>query len=307
MLTADADMNDVHIRGRWAHGDRPALPWQTHPAGRRDSRGRGLGRGRRHRALGGRRRTGHVPPLARVPAHAVHPPADPRTARRRRAPPAAPGEGRRPRVRREERRLRGRRSRHQPRHRRGGRTRRRHGRRPARHLPRRRRHPHRPQQRRPARRRQRPHQAPRHQEPHRTRRPLRLPLRWRQVLLVVGRRPHLAVPEGPLGLPHRGHQDKGVALRGMDRQQARRMDHPHHRRPRPPRRPVRHGPRRLEAAPRTARPAASGRRRRPHAAGAHGGRRRGRGVLCLGRRDQVDVRTSPTSGPCASRPSHATG
>ena len=80
-----------------------------------------------------------------------------------------------------------------------GRTRRRHGPPTPRHLPHRRPHPHRPQQRRPARRRQRPHHAVRHEEPHRAHRPLRQPLRRRQVLLVLGRRTHLALPRRTVG------------------------------------------------------------------------------------------------------------
>ena len=79
-----------------------------------------------------------------------------------------------------------------------GKGRRRHGYHPARHVPHRRRDPRRPLERRPARRRQRPHQAVRDQEPHRADRRLRLPLRRRQVVLVLGGRPDLAVPAEPL-------------------------------------------------------------------------------------------------------------
>ena len=129
------------------------------------------------------------------------------------------------------------------------------------HVPDRRRDPDRLEQHRAARRGQRSHHAVRDQEPHRADRRLRQPLRRRQVVLVLGGRPHLALPAGPLGHPHRRDPGEGLALRGLDRQQARRVadaDHRHRRAARADR----HRRRRLGAAARRTRTAPARRRRR---------------------------------------------
>lgn len=133
-------------------------------------------------------------------------------AGRRASPP--PRRGRRPRLRRRRGRHHGLRARDQPCHRRCREGRRWHGAHPARHLPHRRPDPHRPLERRAARRRQRPYEAVRDQEPHRADRCLRLPLRRRQVVLVLGGRPHLARAHGPLGLLVAAIKDKAWPFEG---------------------------------------------------------------------------------------------
>ncbi len=232
MLTADAHLNVVHIHeelhGR-AYGHEQCPLHQTSPARHRDSRG--AGRGDRH-GPSGHRHPSPVP-LAGVHPHPyTHPqipyiggagarrhpraPSSSTSVRRGGADGGAPVErsrgwgGRRDRLR----------PRDQPCHRRCRQGRRWHGAHPARHLPHRRRDPRRPLRGRPARRRQRPYEALRDAEPDRADRRLRLPLRRRQVVLVLGRRPHLACPDGPLGLPGRRDPGEGLALRGLDRQQA---------------------------------------------------------------------------------------
>ena len=97
-------------------------------------------------------------------------------------------------------------------------------------------------------------------------------------------------PEDRWTLPHRRHQGQGLALRGLDRQQARRVadaDDGRTRATRGDRSITVDDPTAAEA--RRPRPAPPRRRRRPHPPGAHGGRRPGpRGVL-LGRQDQADL------------------
>ena len=97
-------------------------------------------------------------------------------------------------------------------------------------------------------------------------------------------------PKARWDSPHRRHQGQGLALRGLDRQQARRVAHPRPpsgppaaatgRSPSPTHSQLRRG------APG---PAPPRRRRRPHPPGAHGGRRRGPRGVRLGRQDQADL------------------